>query len=60
MVLNQLFIDIPPITLLNRMITAFGLNNINDTKEFSQLDINKHKNLINGHTPYTNVQTDGI
>lgn len=45
MIINQLFIDKPPIDLLNKIIISFGLSNINDTREFSQIDINKHNTI---------------
>ena len=45
MIINQLFVKKPPIELINKLIKAFGLNDINDTKEFSQLDIEKHNTL---------------
>ena len=45
MVLNQLFITKPPFELLNTIIKNFGLKNINDTKQFSYLDMNKHNTL---------------
>ena len=50
MVVNQLFIHKPPIELLNKLIKAFGLNDINDTKEFSQLDMDIHNTLATFHT----------
>ena len=45
MVVNQLFIHKPPNELLNNIIKAFGLNDLNDTREFSQLDIEKNNTL---------------
>ena len=45
MIINQLFVKKPPIELINKLIKAFGLNDINDTKEFSQLDIEKNNTL---------------
>jgi len=45
MVVNQLFINKPPIELLDKIIIAFGLTSINDTSEFSQLDMDKHKTI---------------
>ena len=50
MVLNQLFISKPPFELLNNIIKHFGLKSINDTKQFSYLDMNKHKTLTNFNT----------
>jgi len=41
MVLKQLFVSKPPIDLLNNIIKSFGLKNLNDTKEFSYIDMNK-------------------
>ena len=47
MVVNQLFIHKPPNELLNNIIKAFGLNDLNDTREFSQLDIEKNNTIKN-------------
>ena len=44
MKLNQLFYDIPPIEIIEKLMSAFGLSNINDTKEFNKND------LISNHT----------
>ena len=49
MVVNQLFIHKPPNELLNNIIKAFGLTDINDTREFSQLDIEKNNTIKNIH-----------
>ena len=45
MIINQLFVKKPAIELINKLIKAFGLNDINDTREFSQLDIEKNNTL---------------
>ena len=45
MIINQLFVKKPPSELINKLIKAFGLNDINDTREFSQLDIEKNNTL---------------
>ena len=45
MIINQLFVKKPPIELINKLIKAFGLNDINDTREFSQLDTEKYNTL---------------
>ena len=50
MVLNQLFISKPSFELLNTIIKHFGLKSINDTKQFSYLDMNKHNTLTNFNT----------
>jgi hypothetical protein len=50
MVVNQLFTHKPPIELLNKLIKAFGLNDINDSREFSQIDMDKHNTLTIFHT----------
>jgi len=50
MVVNQLFIKTPPFELITRIINAFGLNDINDTREFSKIDMDKHKTLDYFHT----------
>ena len=47
MIINQLFVKKPHFELINKLIKAFGLNDINDTREFSQLDIEKN-NTIKG------------
>jgi len=47
MVLKQLFVSKPPIELLNNIIKSFGLKNLNDTKEFSYIDMNKIDTLKN-------------
>jgi hypothetical protein len=44
MKLNQLFYEIPPIEIIEKLMSAFGLSNINDTKEFNKND------LISNHT----------
>jgi len=50
MVVNQLFTHKPPIELLNKLIKAFGLKDINDSREFSQIDMDKHNTLSTFHT----------
>lgn len=45
MIINQLFVKKPPIEVINKLIKAFGLNDINDTREFNQLDLEKHNTL---------------
>ena len=45
MIINQLFVKKPSIELINKLIKAFGLNDINDSREFSQLDIEKNNTL---------------
>ena len=47
MVLKQLFVSKPPIELLNNIIKSFGLKNLNDTKEFSYINMNKIDTLKN-------------
>jgi hypothetical protein len=39
MVVNQLFIEKPPIDFVNKYVKTFGLNDINDSTEFTTLDI---------------------
>ena len=46
MVVKQLFISKPPIEFIKEIIKCFGLNNLNDQKEFSYLDMNK-ENTVN-------------
>ena len=50
MIINQLFIKTPPIDLINRIIKSFGLNDINDPREFSKIDMDKNKTLEYFHT----------
>jgi hypothetical protein len=50
MVVNQLFIQKPPNELLNKIIKAFGLNDINDTREFNRIDMDRNKTLAYFHT----------
>ncbi len=45
MVLKQLFISKPPIEFIEKIISGFGLNNLNDKTEFSYLDMDKHNTL---------------
>ena len=49
MIINQLFVKKPPIELINKLIKAFGLNDLNDSREFSQLDIEKNNTIKNIH-----------
>jgi len=44
MVINQLFISKPPIELVTKLINAFGIKNINDSSEFSYIDMNINRN----------------
>ena len=46
MVVNQLFSEKPSLDLINRYIKTFGLNNIDDTTEFTILDMMQHNTLI--------------
>ncbi len=46
MVVNQLFSEKPSLDLINRYIKTFGLNNIDDTTEFTILDMIHHNTLI--------------
>jgi hypothetical protein len=54
MVLNQLFIEKPSLEILNKYVKAFGLNNIDDSTEFTILDMNKNNTLIQ----LQSIQTD--
>jgi len=49
MVLHQLFKKKPSNDLLNKIIKAFNLIDINDKKEFSQLDMDKNNTLLVFH-----------
>ena len=50
MIINQLFIQKPSNELLTKIIKAFGLNDINDKREFTQIDMDKHNTLEKFHT----------
>ena len=39
MKLNQLFYEIPPIEIIDKLMSAFGLSNMNDSKEFNKSDL---------------------
>ena len=39
MKLNQLFYDIPPIEVINKVLSAFGLSSMSDSKEFNKNDL---------------------
>ena len=45
MVLKQLFISKPPIDFVTQIINGFGLNTLNDKKEFSYLDMDRENTL---------------
>ena len=47
MVLNQLFINKPSLELINKIIQKLGLKDINDTSEFSILDIERNNAIMN-------------
>ena len=46
MVINQLFNRMPTIDILNKIIKAFGLKDINDKKEFCELDSEIHNTVM--------------
>ena len=46
MVFNQLFVEKPTMEIVNKIIKAFGLNNINDSREFSFLDMDRLNTII--------------
>ena len=46
MVLNQLFVSKPPLELVNKIISKFGLKDIKDSSEFSILDIINNNTLV--------------
>lgn len=46
MVLNQLFNEKPPLELINKLIQKFGLKDINDTTEFTILDMDRHNTVV--------------
>lgn len=47
MILNQLFNYRPSLELTNKIIQKFGLNDINDTTEFTFLDMNRLNTTTN-------------
>lgn len=47
MVLNQLFSEKPSLELINKIIQKIGLKDINDTSEFTILDLNAHNSITN-------------
>ena len=47
MVLNKLFINKPSLELINKIIQKLGLKDINDTSEFSILDIERNNAIMN-------------
>ncbi len=47
MVFNQLFVEKPSMEIVNKIIKIFGLNDINDSKEFSFIDMDKYNTLAN-------------
>lgn len=51
MVINQLFISKPPIELVTKLINAFGIKNINDSSEFSYIDMNMNMNSNSNNSP---------
>lgn len=54
MVLNQLFNEKPSLELVNKLVSIFGLKNINDKTEFTILDLEKLNALLN----YKNIEND--
>lgn len=47
MVVNQLFIEIPPLNIIIKILNAFGLDNLDDKKEFTFLDMNIKNTILN-------------
>jgi hypothetical protein len=47
MVLNQLFNEKPSLELVNKLVSKFGLKDINDNTEFTILDMERINTLIN-------------
>ena len=45
MIINQLFVNLPSNEILVKIIKAFGLNDINDIREFSQIDMIKNNTI---------------
>ena len=46
MVLNQLFNEKPSLDIVNKIVSKFGLKDINDTTEFTILDMERNNTLI--------------
>jgi hypothetical protein len=44
MKLNQLFYEVPPMEVIDKLLNSFGLTDINDSKEFNKGD------LVTNHT----------
>ena len=49
MIINQLFISKPPISLLQKLIKGFGYKKLNDKIEFCYLDMNRLNTLLLFH-----------
>lgn len=47
MVLNQLFNEKPSLELVNKLVSKFGLKNIDDNTEFTTLDMDRVNTLVN-------------
>ena len=47
MVLNQLFNEKPSLELVNKLVSKFGLKDINDSTEFTTLDMDRINTLVN-------------
>jgi len=47
MVLNQLFNEKPPLELIIKILQKIGLKDINDTTEFTTLDLDTHNSITN-------------
>ena len=46
MVVNQLFTEKPSIEFINKFVATLGLQNINDNKEFTVLDMLQHNTIV--------------
>ena len=50
MVVNQLFNEKPSLELVNKLVSKFGLKDINDSTEFTTLDMDRINTLVNFKT----------
>lgn len=46
MVFNQLFVEKPTMQIVNKIVNTFGLDDINNSKEFSFIDMDKYNTII--------------
>lgn len=56
MVLNQLFNEKPSLELVNKLVSKFGLTDINDSTEFTTLDMDRVNTLVNFKTIESDIK----